>query len=138
VGVICAETDEIAERHHHAAYVSTVRNLSGRPGPLLSPDEIETEPPGEWSLAQEQYVTEIFSSHIVGSPSTVKAGLEALAQRTGADEIMIATIMHGYQDRLRSYQLIADACLPMKSAQVGNTPADSPIAGAARAEKPMS
>lgn len=40
---------------------------------------------------------EIFSSYI------------ALAQRTGADEIMIATIMHGYQDRLRSYELIADA-----------------------------
>ena len=59
-------------------------------------------------------VTEVFSSHIVGSPSTVKAGLEALAQRTGADEIMIATIMHGYQDRLRSYELIADACLPRR------------------------
>jgi alkanesulfonate monooxygenase SsuD/methylene tetrahydromethanopterin reductase-like flavin-dependent oxidoreductase (luciferase family) len=79
---------------------------------LWSADEIENGPPGEWSLAQEQYVTDLFSSHIVGSPSTVKAGLEAFAQRTGADEIMIATIMHGYQDRLRSYELIADACLP--------------------------
>jgi luciferase family oxidoreductase group 1 len=126
VGVICAETDEIAERHNHAAYVSTVRNLSGTPGPLLSADEIETGPPGQWSLAQEQYVTELFSSHIVGSPSTVKAGLQALAQRTGADEIMIATIMQGYPDRLRSYELIADACLPRDSAQVGNTPEDSP------------
>jgi luciferase family oxidoreductase group 1 len=115
VGVICAETDEIAERHHHAAYVSTVRNLSGTLGPLLSADEIKTGPPGPWSVAQEQYVTELFSSHIVGSPSTVKAGLQALAQRTGADEIMIATIMHGYQDRLRSYELIADACLTRNS-----------------------
>jgi luciferase family oxidoreductase group 1 len=90
VGVICAETDEIAERHHHAAYVSTVRNLSGTPGPLLSADEIENGPSGEWSLAEGRYVTELFSSHIVGSPSTVKTGLQALAQRTGADEIMIA------------------------------------------------
>ena len=126
VGVICAETDEIARRHHEAAYVSTVRNLSGNPGPLLSADEIETGPPGEWSLAQEHYVREIFSSHIVGSPSTVKAGLQALAQRTGADEIMIATIMHGYKDRLRSYELIAEACLPRKSARVERTPLDSP------------
>jgi len=47
----------------------------------------------------------------VGSPSTVEAGLHALAQRTRADEIMIATIMHGYTDRLRSYELIAQACL---------------------------
>ena len=107
-----------------------MRNLSGTPGPLLSADEIKTEPPGPWSVAQEEYVTEIFSSHIVGSPSTVKAGLEALAQRTGADEIMIATIMHGYTDRLRSYELIAEACLPRNSVQVGNTPEDSsPTAG---------
>ena len=77
-------------------------------------------------MTQEQYVTELFSSHLVGSPSTVKAGLQALARRTGADEIMIATIMHGYLDRLRSYQLIADACLPRNWAQVGNTPEDSP------------
>lgn len=115
VGVICAETDEIAEHHHRAAYVSTVRNLSGTRGPLLSADEIEAGPPGPWSAAQEQFVTEVFSSHIVGSPSTVKAGLDALAQRTGADEIMIATIMHGYSDRLRSYELIAEACLPRNS-----------------------
>jgi len=112
VGIICAETDEIAERHHHAAHVSTVRNLSGPPGPLLSADEIETGQPGHWSRAQEQFVTEVFSAHIVGSPSTVKAGLRRLAQRTGADEIMIATIMHGYMDRLKSYELIADACRP--------------------------
>ena len=52
-----------------------------------------------------------FSSRIVGSPSTVNAGLRALAQRTGADEIMVATIMHGYADRLRSYELIAHAVL---------------------------
>jgi len=121
VGVICAETDEIAERHHRAAHVGTVRNLSGIPGPLLPADEIETGPAGQWSLAQEQYVTEIFSSHFVGSPSTVKTGLRALAQRTGADEIMIATIMYGYPDRLRSYELIADVCLPRKLGASGGT-----------------
>jgi alkanesulfonate monooxygenase SsuD/methylene tetrahydromethanopterin reductase-like flavin-dependent oxidoreductase (luciferase family) len=106
-----------------------VRNLSGTPGPLLSADEIKTGPPGPWSIAQEHYVTELFWSHIVGSPSTVKAGLEGLAQRTGADEIMIATIMRGYQDRLQSYELIADACLPRNWEQVGNTPADSTRTG---------
>jgi luciferase family oxidoreductase group 1 len=133
VGVICAETDEIAERHNHAALVSTVRNLSGTAGALLSADEIETGPRGPWSASQEQFVTELFSSHIVGSPSTVKAGLQALAERTGADEIMIATIMHGYLDRLRSYELIADACLPGHSAQVENTPEDAlPTAGVVR------
>jgi luciferase family oxidoreductase group 1 len=76
VGVICAETDEIAERQHCAEFV-------WHPTSAALADEIETGPPGEWSLAQEQYVTELFSSHIVGTPSNVKAGLQALAQRTG-------------------------------------------------------
>jgi alkanesulfonate monooxygenase SsuD/methylene tetrahydromethanopterin reductase-like flavin-dependent oxidoreductase (luciferase family) len=62
----------------------------GTPRPLFSVDEIETGQPGKWSLAQEHYVTELFFSHIVGSPSTVKAGLQTLARRTGANEIMIS------------------------------------------------
>ncbi len=96
-------------------------NLSATAGQLLSYDEIEAGPPGSWSLAQEQFVTEIFASHIVGGPASVKAGLAALARRTGADEIMIAMIMHGYADRLRSYELIAEACFPRRSVKVGNT-----------------
>ncbi len=69
----------------------------------------------------DELLLEIFASHIVGGPASVKAGLAALARRTGADEIMIATIMHGYADRLRSYELIAEACFPRRSVKVGNT-----------------
>ncbi|HWW82807.1 MAG TPA: hypothetical protein VNZ26_04345 [Vicinamibacterales bacterium] len=42
-------------------------------------------------------------------------------------------IMRGYVDRPRSYELIADACLPGHSAQVENTPEDAlPTAGVVR------
>ena len=111
VGVICADTDQAAHTIHNAAYQSTVRSLSGNPGPLQSPEELAATPPGPRSPLQERFVSEIFASHIVGSPSTVHAGLQALASRTGADEIMIATIMHGYTDRLHSYHLIGRECL---------------------------
>ena len=46
---------------------------------------------------------------IRGEPHTVRAELEALAARTGADELMITTIVHDAEDRLRSYELLADA-----------------------------
>ncbi|MFE4960276.1 LLM class flavin-dependent oxidoreductase [Streptomyces sp. NPDC056653] len=111
VGTICMETDELAQRYHNAARISMVRAMSGEPGPLLSPEEIEATPDGPWDPAQDDYVSEVFSHHIVGSPATVKAGLEDLAKRTGANELMIATIMHGYENRLRSYELTAEACL---------------------------
>ena len=31
-----------------------------------------------------------------------------LADRTGADELMITTMVHSHADRLRSYELVAD------------------------------
>ena len=44
-----------------------------------------------------------------GEPDQVRAELEELAQRTGADELMITTMIHGPADRLRSYELLKGA-----------------------------
>ena len=47
-------------------------------------------------------------SHIVGSPERVRKELLELADRTGADELMITTMVHSHADRLRSYEMVAD------------------------------
>ncbi|MFM2343000.1 MAG: hypothetical protein RLZZ592_2653, partial [Pseudomonadota bacterium] len=39
--------------------------------------------------------------------ATVTAGLQALVERTGADELIIAGATHDHAARLRSYELIA-------------------------------
>jgi alkanesulfonate monooxygenase SsuD/methylene tetrahydromethanopterin reductase-like flavin-dependent oxidoreductase (luciferase family) len=44
---------------------------------------------------------------IVGSPASVRAGLESLAAEYGADEVMIVTITHSHDARRQSYALIA-------------------------------
>ena len=49
---------------------------------------------------------------IVGDPDEVRDQLEALALRTGVDELMITTMVHGAADRLRSYELLAEAWDP--------------------------
>jgi alkanesulfonate monooxygenase SsuD/methylene tetrahydromethanopterin reductase-like flavin-dependent oxidoreductase (luciferase family) len=46
----------------------------------------------------------------VGDPREVRRGLEELAVRTGADELMVTTMVHGHEDRLRSFELVAEAC----------------------------
>jgi len=46
---------------------------------------------------------------IVGSPATVRKGIEALAAAYGAEEVMIVTITHEHAARRRSYELIAEA-----------------------------
>ena len=38
----------------------------------------------------------------------MRAKLDAFAERTGADELMITTMVHDHADRIRSYELIAD------------------------------
>jgi alkanesulfonate monooxygenase SsuD/methylene tetrahydromethanopterin reductase-like flavin-dependent oxidoreductase (luciferase family) len=46
---------------------------------------------------------------VVGSPETVRAGLEEVVREYGADELMIVTITHEHAARRRSYELIAEA-----------------------------
>ena len=46
---------------------------------------------------------------ISGTPDKVKADLTALADSYGIDEVAAVTITHDYDDRLRSYELLADA-----------------------------
>ena len=46
---------------------------------------------------------------IVGDPDEVRTRLETLARQTGVDELMITTMVHGATDRLRSYELLAEA-----------------------------
>lgn len=44
-----------------------------------------------------------------GTPDEVRTGLDDLAKRTGADELMLTANAHGGAARLRSYELVADA-----------------------------
>jgi len=46
---------------------------------------------------------------VVGSPATVRAGLEERAQAYGAEEVIAVTITHEHEARRRSYELVADA-----------------------------
>ena len=46
---------------------------------------------------------------VVGTPETVRAGLEQVAAEYGADEVLVVTITHDHAARRRSYELIAGA-----------------------------
>ena len=46
---------------------------------------------------------------VVGGPEKVRDELQALATGHAADELMLVTITHDHEDRVRSYELIAEA-----------------------------
>ena len=56
------------------------------------------------------------AGQLVGSVATVRDAAADLLDRTGADELMAVTTTHDPADRLRSYELLADAVRPTPAA----------------------
>jgi alkanesulfonate monooxygenase SsuD/methylene tetrahydromethanopterin reductase-like flavin-dependent oxidoreductase (luciferase family) len=104
--VLCAETDEEAMRLSMPGALSFLNLRLGRPG--LMPSLAETEA-HQWTEAERAFVDDRLSQQIIGSPETARKGIEELVDRTGVDELMITTQTHSPDDRIRSYELVADA-----------------------------
>ena len=43
-----------------------------------------------------------------GSPETVRRQLTELVERTGADELMLTTMVYDIKDRIRSFELVTE------------------------------
>lgn len=110
VWVICAETDEEAERLASSG-VMTFKLL--RRGQLIPVPPIERalrfieEERRDASPSRAARVPD--RRRIVGSPARVREGIEATAREYGADEAMVVTITYEHEARRRSYELIASA-----------------------------
>jgi len=117
--VICADTDERARFLAGSGALSFLRLRSGRPGPLPSPDEAAAYPYNELERA---FVADRQASSILGSPETVKRGIDELITATAADELMITTMVFDPADRLRSFELVADIARASQSASSSIAP----------------
>jgi len=62
-----------------------------------------------WLPGEEARVRDQLRESVWGTPEEVRAGLDALVARTGADEIMINAWIHDPAARIHSHQLIAGA-----------------------------
>jgi luciferase family oxidoreductase group 1 len=105
VWVICADTDEEAERLAASGRMTFSLLRRGRLIPVPPPETAQR-------YFAEQGATDGGASArrgIVGSPATVRAGLEDVAQRYGADELILVTITYDHGARRRSYELVAEA-----------------------------
>jgi luciferase family oxidoreductase group 1 len=107
VSVVCADTDEHARYLAGPGALAFLRLRTGRPGKYPSPEEAASY---EYTAWEQAFVDDRLRSAVIGSPETVRAGLADLAERTGADELMITTMVHSHADRVRSYRLVASAC----------------------------
>ena len=103
--VIVADDDATARRLFTSAQQSFANILRGRRGQLPPPiDDIETY----WAGPERDRASAMLRHSYVGSPETVRAGLEGFVAETGADEVIVAAAIHDHAARLRSYELLGE------------------------------
>ena len=106
VPVVAAPTDEEAQFLASSTYQRVLGILTGQRGLL--------RPPAADYMAQLQpheraAITDFLAAGVVGGPGTVRAGLQALADATQADEFMLVSDVFDPQLRLRSLDITAQA-----------------------------
>ncbi len=106
VSALATDDEKEARRQVLAAALNMVRLRTGRPGLVPTPEEAESYP---FSQLEQEFIDSWNANVIFGTSDEVRAGLDDLQKRTGADELMITANAHGGDVRLRSYELIADA-----------------------------
>ena len=104
--VICAETEAQADALATSLDLAWLRLFAGRPGPFPSVEEAKAHP---YTVAEQAHVQNNRSRLIFGDPEGVRAQLCRLAGGTGADEVMVTTMVHDHASRRRSYELLAGA-----------------------------
>jgi len=104
VSVFAAETDREARRLFTSLQQAFVNLRRGRPGQLSPPvDSVE----GLWTPAEQAGIDHALAYAVVGSPETVRQGLKAIIDRTGADELMLTAQIYDHAARLRSFEIAA-------------------------------
>jgi luciferase family oxidoreductase group 1 len=105
VNVIVADTDAEAKRLFTTHQQSFANLRRGRPGPQQPPiDDIDAY----WSPAEKQMAESMLACSVVGSPETVRHGLERFVAYSGADELMVVSAIFDPDARRRSYSLLAE------------------------------
>ncbi len=107
VGAICAETSEEAHRLFASVRLWVRRIRTGGGGAIPRPDEAVQElgTTTDRPLDEDADLPRIF----VGDPEQLHIRLTTLADELRVKEIMVVTIVHDHQARMRSYELLAKA-----------------------------
>jgi luciferase family oxidoreductase group 1 len=108
VNIIAAESDGKARRlatTQQMSFTNIFRGVRGLSQPPI--DDIESY----WTPAEKVQAMQMLARSIVGSPDTVRKGIAELSEETGADEFIVVSDVYDHSERLRSFELIAEAAI---------------------------
>ena len=113
LNVFAADTDAKAHLLFSSLQQAFVNLRTGRPGKLPHPVEgfdAQLDPMAKAMLDQA------LSCAVVGSPETVRQGLDAFIRRTGADELMVTAQIFDHEARKHSFSILAEASAALSAA----------------------
>ena len=104
LNVFAADTDEEAHRLFTSVQQAFINLRRNKPGLLPPPVDSMEE---DWPAFERAGVEHALRYSVVGSPDTVRRGIEAFIELTGADEIMVTAQIYDPSARLRSYEILS-------------------------------
>jgi luciferase family oxidoreductase group 1 len=122
LGVICADTEAEAKRLYTSTQLHIRRiRLQGKRLPVPTPEQAIAEL-GNIAFGADSVVrgNGEWPRYVVGAPEQVRDELERMANHLQVEEMMIIAVLHDYQARLRSYQLVAEALNIPSRAPIGS------------------
>ncbi len=106
--VLAAETDEEAAHLATSTQQRALRLIRGQPiytpPPVTSMDKL-------WNPAEKRAVAMRLAAAVIGGPATVERKLKEFVALTGANELILFSDFYRLEDRLRSYEIVADLFL---------------------------
>ena len=108
INVVVADTDEEARRLFTSVEQAFISIRTGKPGQL--PPPIDLSERARFGSALEGMLREFLRYAVVGSPETVKKGIDAFFELTRVDELMTTAMIYDQSSRLRSFELLARLC----------------------------
>ncbi len=107
--MLCADTDEEAQRLAASSRMTLTLLRRGELIPVPAPETAIEFLRREGKLGDGQNGDRGSGRRgIIGSPDTVRAGIEELAAQYQAEEVIVVTITHDHGARRRSYELVAE------------------------------
>ena len=103
VPILVADSDERAQFLATTPVQMFLNLIRGVPGAMPPPSKNI-----EWTADEREMVAAKFGAAIVGGPERVATRLSAFLEETQAEELIVVANTYDFEDRLRSYELLAN------------------------------
>lgn len=113
INVFAADTDAAARKLFSSLQQAFINLRTGRPGKLPAPvDDMDAH----LDPRARAMLDNALACSVVGSPKTVRQGVQAFVDSTGADELMVTAQIFDHTARKRSFEILANVHAEMASA----------------------